>query len=166
MDLVEYRYNQEMKERGIEKIPSLLIAPETEHLYKNLDKLWSLIQMGRGNYLDHRSAGMSEPEPGSWGSDPNMTYGINETGFIPTKEELDGICKLGANIVGKFWVRNIYRSTAICDFDKEEETTISIKKGDIVIITDKTNCEWWLGYLNDDEENEGYFPASFVELCE
>jgi hypothetical protein len=166
MSLTEYEVVQKMKERGFHKIPSLLITPETEYLYKNIDKLWSLIQKGRGGYLDHRSARMSEPEPGSWGSEPNMTYGLNETGFIPTKEELDGICELGANIVGTFLVKNIFRANVICDFDKEEETTISIKAGDIVIITERTDDEWWFGYIDDDEENDGYFPASYVKLCE
>ena len=81
------------------EIPSLLITPENEHLYKNFDRLFDLCKKGRGGYLG------KEPIRGSWGSDPNKVYGIDETGFLPTKEEIDAILSWGARICGTFKVK-------------------------------------------------------------
>ena len=93
------KYVRRMNEEGIVEIPSLLITPENQHLYKNFDRLFDLCKQGRGGYLS------KEPISGSWGSDPNKVYGIDETGFLPTKEEIDAILSWRARICGTFKVK-------------------------------------------------------------
>lgn len=51
------------------------------------------------------------------------------------------------------------------NYKAEDESNITIKKGDIVVVTDSSDSEWWLGYNEHETHvNEGYFPASFVEM--
>lgn len=89
------KYVRKIEERGLKEIPSVLVTPENKHLYENFDRLFDLVIKER-KYLD------KEPISGSWGSDPNKVYGIDETGFVPTKEEMDAILSWGARIYGTF----------------------------------------------------------------
>ena len=84
-------------ERGVEKLNKLhsfLITPENEHLYQNWSRLFDLVKNGRHNYLG------KPPIKGAWASDPNELYGLPETGFLPTLEEIQQIVKMGATLYG------------------------------------------------------------------
>ena len=52
------------------------------------------------------------------------------------------------------------------DYEAEDDTNISIAEGNVVVVTDTTDADWWQGYNEGTPSNEGFFPASFVELIE
>lgn len=48
-------------------------------------------------------------------------------------------------------------------FKAQHESEMSLKAGDIVIVTDAGDSEWWFGFANG---SSGFFPASYVALLE
>ena len=52
------------------------------------------------------------------------------------------------------------------DYEAEDETNITISVGDVVVVTDKSDADWWEGHLEGKADAVGFFPASFVELIE
>eukprot|EP01114_Cavostelium_apophysatum_P010602 TRINITY_DN2452_c0_g1_i2.p1 TRINITY_DN2452_c0_g1~~TRINITY_DN2452_c0_g1_i2.p1 ORF type:complete len:990 (-),score=297.38 TRINITY_DN2452_c0_g1_i2:109-3078(-) len=46
------------------------------------------------------------------------------------------------------------------DFDAEDDSQLSIKPGDEIILLEDTDEDWWLGRLND---KMGYFPKVYVD---
>jgi hypothetical protein len=71
----------------------------------------------------------------------------NEIGFFP------------ASFVGL-----IERAKVTFDYEAEDESNITISVGDVVVVTDKSDADWWEGHLEGRENEIGFFPASFVEL--
>ena len=49
------------------------------------------------------------------------------------------------------------------DFGAEEEGEISFKKGDVLIVTDKPDPNWWVGYI-EGKASQGHFPSTYVEM--
>ncbi|KAJ3575907.1 hypothetical protein NP233_g800 [Leucocoprinus birnbaumii] len=58
----------------------------------------------------------------------------------------------------------VARAIALYDFKAVEEGDLSFNKGEIIIITKKSDStdDWWTGKVNN---KEGIFPANFVELA-
>ncbi|KAJ3838407.1 hypothetical protein EV361DRAFT_911757 [Lentinula raphanica] len=57
----------------------------------------------------------------------------------------------------------VARAIALYNFDGVESGDLSLKKGDVIIITQKSESsdDWWTGKI---ESRKGIFPANFVEL--
>ncbi|KAJ3993257.1 hypothetical protein F5050DRAFT_1783003 [Lentinula boryana] len=57
----------------------------------------------------------------------------------------------------------VARAIALYNFDGVEFGDLSLKKGDVIIVTKKTasSDDWWTGKI---ENRKGIFPANFVEL--
>ncbi|KAJ4476613.1 hypothetical protein J3R30DRAFT_3487792 [Lentinula aciculospora] len=57
----------------------------------------------------------------------------------------------------------VARAIALYNFDGVESGDLSLKKGDVIIITKKSESsdDWWTGKI---ENRKGIFPANFVEL--
>lgn len=57
----------------------------------------------------------------------------------------------------------IGRAVAIYDFNAVESGDLSFSKGDVIIITQKSDNsnDWWTGKIHG---RQGIFPANFVEL--
>ena len=47
------------------------------------------------------------------------------------------------------------------DFTKEEEGELTIRKGQKIIVLDKTDKNWWRGRVDN---REGIFPVSYVKV--
>jgi hypothetical protein len=47
------------------------------------------------------------------------------------------------------------------NYKGQSSTELSCKAGDIVLIGDKSNPEWWYAYLGG---QAGYVPATYVQL--
>jgi hypothetical protein len=47
------------------------------------------------------------------------------------------------------------------DYSKEEEGELSIRRGDIIVLLDNSDEQWWYGETNG---SVGYFPASYVTI--
>ncbi len=47
------------------------------------------------------------------------------------------------------------------DFTKQEEGELTIRKGQVITVIDKTDQNWWRGRVDD---KEGIFPVSYVKL--
>lgn len=52
----------------------------------------------------------------------------------------------------------------IYEFEGEASTDLSLKLGDVVFVTDVVDKNWFTGYLVGDKNQNGNFPAAFVEL--
>jgi hypothetical protein len=48
-------------------------------------------------------------------------------------------------------------------FKKEKGSEMSLQAGDIVVVTDTSDKDWWFGFANG---SSGFFPASYVALLE
>jgi len=46
------------------------------------------------------------------------------------------------------------------DFEATEENELSFLAGDVIVVTDSSDDNWWSGHTQDGQQ--GYFPASFV----
>lgn len=57
----------------------------------------------------------------------------------------------------------ICRARAMFDFGAEEEGEISFRKGDILIVTEKPDPNWWVGFIDGDTV-QGHFPSTYVEV--
>ena len=51
------------------------------------------------------------------------------------------------------------RVKAAFDFDPQEEGELKLKKGDIIVVLDRSDANWWRGTCNG---KEGMFPAPYV----
>ena len=58
----------------------------------------------------------------------------------------------------------VQRAKVMFDYEAEDETNITIAVGGVVVVTDSSDADWWQGYNEGEEDKEGYFPASFVEM--
>ena len=52
------------------------------------------------------------------------------------------------------------------DYEAEDDSNITISVGDIVVIADKSDADWWEGHVEGKPDRVGFFPASFVEMLE
>ena len=54
---------------------------------------------------------------------------------------------------------------AVSDFDATEDGDITIREGDYLVVVEKTDENWWRGYIEGYPEAEGMFPcgAAFVD---
>jgi hypothetical protein len=52
----------------------------------------------------------------------------------------------------------------IFEYEAEDETNITIAVGDVVVVSDKPNADWWWGHVEGKPDKFGFFPASFVEM--
>ena len=87
------------------------------HLYKNFRHLYDLALNGR----DKSGKGI----PGGWGAERGKTYGLRETGCIPTQEEITALRKGGI----KFWGRIVMKDGSVYNADiKREVEEMSIEK--------------------------------------
>ena len=59
--------------------------------------------------------------------------------------------------------KNIDRVKALFDYKADEDDQITITKGEIIIVSDKSYEEWWWGHIEGKSNKMGYFPSSFVE---
>ncbi|KAF9243748.1 hypothetical protein BU15DRAFT_42571 [Melanogaster broomeanus] len=60
-------------------------------------------------------------------------------------------------------LEGVARAIALYDYNAVEAGDLTFSKGDVIIITQKSNStdDWWKGKVN---EREGIFPANFVEV--
>ena len=54
----------------------------------------------------------------------------------------------------------VKKCQALFDFQCMEEGEITLRRGDVIEITDDSNSSWWEGICNG---KQGLFPATYVE---
>ena len=54
----------------------------------------------------------------------------------------------------------VCKAIAIDNYEKQYDTDISFKKGDIIDITEKGDSDWWIGQLGD---VSGHVPRRYVK---
>jgi hypothetical protein len=69
---------------------------------------------------------------------------------------------LGGDAIGG----GVDRATVTFEYEAEDETNITITLGDVVVVSDKSDADWWEGHVEGKPEKVGFFPASFVEMIE
>ena len=45
------------------------------------------------------------------------------------------------------WLDNLERAKVTFDYEAEDETNITIAVGDVVVVVDKSDADWWEGYI-------------------
>eukprot|EP01043_Picozoa_sp_COSAG02_P024794 COSAG02_NODE_1369_length_13028_cov_2.767345_7_plen_85_part_00 len=56
------------------------------------------------------------------------------------------------------------RSTCLYEFAAAQEGDLGLQEGDVVIVTDQSDVEWWVGYVASQPDYVGQFPRSYVQL--
>lgn len=96
-------------------------------------------------------ASSSPPDDNFFESDNRTSY--RAAPFIKTKAEFASSLALG---------EGVSRAIALYDFNAVEAGDLSFSKGDVILITKKSDStdDWWTGKVGG---KEGIFPANFVE---
>ncbi|KAK6748800.1 hypothetical protein RB195_001432 [Necator americanus] len=55
-------------------------------------------------------------------------------------------------------------ATALFDYEAGQSDELSFKAGDIIVIVDKKDADWWAGHKVDTPNVRGLFPASYVQM--
>ena len=58
----------------------------------------------------------------------------------------------------------LYRVEALFDCEADQEDELSFTEGELVIVTDETDADWWFGYIESDVERYGVFPVLYVKV--
>ena len=56
-----------------------------------------------------------------------------------------------------------FRAKVQFEFRATQEGEINLKVGDVVVVTDNSDGDWWGGYIEGKPEKKGFFPANHVE---
>lgn len=57
------------------------------------------------------------------------------------------------------------KAEALYDYQAQRDDELSFKVGDIIIVTDQSDGEWWKGrLLNDKSNTDALFPGNYVQL--
>ncbi|CAI2351984.1 unnamed protein product [Caenorhabditis sp. 36 PRJEB53466] len=56
------------------------------------------------------------------------------------------------------------KANALYDYDASQADELSFKSGDVIVVTDKSEAEWWSGHKATDPSKSGLFPSNYVEL--
>uniref|UniRef100_A0A1I7VHU6 Intersectin-1 n=1 Tax=Loa loa TaxID=7209 RepID=A0A1I7VHU6_LOALO len=60
---------------------------------------------------------------------------------------------------------NELKAEALYDYQAQRDDELSFKAGDILIVTDQSDGEWWKGrLLNDNSNTDALFPGNYVQL--
>ncbi|KAG2070724.1 DUF500-domain-containing protein [Suillus decipiens] len=110
------------------------------------------------SFNEHSLADYTNPFASSSPPDDNFFESDNRTSyraapFLKTKAEFASSLPLG---------EGVSRAIALYDFNAVEAGDLSFSKGDVILITKKSDStdDWWTGKLGG---KEGIFPANFVE---
>ncbi|KAM3725267.1 Intersectin-1 [Dirofilaria immitis] len=61
--------------------------------------------------------------------------------------------------------RNELKAEALYDYQAQRDDELSFKAGDIIIVTDQSDGEWWKGrLLNEKNAPDALFPGNYVQL--
>ena len=55
-------------------------------------------------------------------------------------------------------MQNSEERTVMYDYEAEDETNVTIATGDVLIVTDDSNSDWWRGHHRDNPSRDGYYP--------
>jgi hypothetical protein len=58
----------------------------------------------------------------------------------------------------------IARAKALYDYESIEHIDLGLSEGDVVVVTNNLDDDWWEGYVEGSEEKTGVFPATYVQL--
>jgi growth factor receptor-binding protein 2 len=57
------------------------------------------------------------------------------------------------------------RVIAMYDFEPQEAGELAFKKGDVIVVNDKSDANWWKG-VNTRTKSEGLFPVPYVKCSD
>jgi len=58
----------------------------------------------------------------------------------------------------------VARANVTFEYEASEPGDITIAVGDVVVVSDKSDADWWAGHVEGKPDKVGFFPASFVEI--
>ncbi|XP_028302249.1 arf-GAP with SH3 domain, ANK repeat and PH domain-containing protein 1 isoform X2 [Gouania willdenowi] len=59
---------------------------------------------------------------------------------------------------------NARRVQALYDCQADHHDELSFTEGQVIIVLGQEDCDWWHGYIEDEPEQRGLFPSSFVQM--
>ncbi|KAL6098190.1 arhgef4 [Pungitius sinensis] len=96
----------------------------------------------------------------------DKTGSIDETKDRRAEEDKAGLLRLmgfqhGTSRTQLISDGSVVYAEALWDHVTMDDQELGFKAGDVIVVVDATNKEWWWGRIMD---SEGWFPASFVRL--
>ncbi|KAK6051520.1 SH3 domain protein [Cooperia oncophora] len=55
-------------------------------------------------------------------------------------------------------------ATALFDYVAGQSDELSFRAGDVIVIVEKKDADWWAGHKVDTPNVRGLFPANYVQL--
>ncbi|KIY52913.1 DUF500-domain-containing protein [Fistulina hepatica ATCC 64428] len=114
----------------------------------------------RFSYYDqNHSRSFSSPAGGMKSEDPFDVSPVPRSSFSSPRSYIAPKPELSRPLMPG----EVARAIALYNFDAVENGDLSFKKGDVIIVTEKSSStdDWWKGRLNG---CEGSFPANFVDV--
>lgn len=56
------------------------------------------------------------------------------------------------------------KAIALYDYQASQSDELNFKTGDVVVVTDRSEAEWWSGHTAEDPSKTGLFPSNYVKL--
>ncbi|XP_029821787.1 arf-GAP with SH3 domain, ANK repeat and PH domain-containing protein 1 [Manacus vitellinus] len=60
--------------------------------------------------------------------------------------------------------RLLHRVRALYDCDADREDELTFHRGEVIVVSEKEDSNWWKGWIEGQPHREGAFPASFVHV--
>ncbi|XP_070533066.1 arf-GAP with SH3 domain, ANK repeat and PH domain-containing protein 2-like [Ptychodera flava] len=60
--------------------------------------------------------------------------------------------------------KKLKRVQALYDCEADNADELTFEEGDIIIVTNESDPEWWVGEFEKDPDRKGFFPVSFVHI--
>ena len=146
--------NERLYEKGI--IPRRVLEgyvspPSNLELYRILEEMTGFGQMDINSKIEFE--------------DPNLTYPSTETRKNPLATVFTPIEVTDSDSAKKAAPKKQPEQIAIAlyDYTPSHSDELDFKEGDQIIITRKTESDWWMGIRNG---KRGLVPATYVELSE
>lgn len=99
-------------------------------------------------------------------ADDEISIRTGELGIIENKDSEEWWTMRFGNPVRVGLVPQAYVSKIICfvkadfDYDAQDDTEISFREGDKIIVIEKLDMDWWVGIIN---ARQGMFPSAYVK---
>ncbi|XP_059683188.1 arf-GAP with SH3 domain, ANK repeat and PH domain-containing protein 2-like [Gavia stellata] len=58
----------------------------------------------------------------------------------------------------------LFRVRALYDCDADREDELTFRTGEIIVVSEKEDSNWWKGWIEGQPHRQGVFPASFVHV--
>uniref|UniRef100_A0A8D3BR12 Un-named sa1614 n=1 Tax=Scophthalmus maximus TaxID=52904 RepID=A0A8D3BR12_SCOMX len=105
--------------------------------------------------------------PGSKVSSLPLTIGVRSQSQITSRPQLTCVqIHLQHHLLDVHQPRGAAsrRVQALYDCQADHHDELSFTEGQVLVVLGQDDCDWWHGYIEDEPDQRGLFPSSFVQL--